>query len=87
MAPKDQPVTNYFQAKMPDKMIGDIYLLAAAWHSIENNVPFTRFESPSHRAMFLPFHENADKIVTRAHRGSVREQTKRLGSLTRDATK
>jgi len=84
---KYKSMTDFFPGKLSVEQISAMYLSKATWWSVNQAVPLSTFDHPSYRAMFDPFHSQADKIVAGTNRKSVRESTYRLGVMAKDATR
>ena len=68
------------------EMMKKVFLALATFWVIDQAVSFATIGKKSFRAMFKPFHDDADKIIAAANEKSVREHVYRLGKLGRRAT-
>lgn len=79
-----QSITGFLGRKISVEDLKKQLIYRATNWVIDKCVPFTMLESPSFRAMFLPFHAAAHKITT-ISADRIREEIFNLGTLAKEA--
>ena len=85
-ASKQTSIVGFVKKTKGIEVMKKVFLALATFWVIDQAVSFATIGKKSFRAMFKPFHDDADKIVAAANEKSVREQVYRLGKLGRRAT-